>query len=387
MSDTTTTTTTADTARVERDLDETRSRLGAHVSQLEERLSPGQVLDDLMTYFRGSEGAVFGRTLVERMQDNPIPAAVTGIGLAWLMASNPPPGLRGERSRVRVYRAGEPVSVESLHHYGREDHEGMMARLREAEQRVTRTSGETESAFSSRMDEARGRALGLARHTQESAESFSSRIRDALASAQRAATDRAKNLADRATGAAADTAKGMKDRVGGAAGSMGGSARDALSGAADYAGRAVPQGAHAGSEWLSTLTDSPILLGAIGLAAGAVLGALIPQSEMEEEALGGIAGQARRTASDLASEGRERGQHVAQAVMDKAKESAREQGLSTDQSVGETVDSVLHGDLAGRAKNVAQDVLRTGKEAVSNEASQSVKGKEDAQSSSRQGSD
>ena len=39
---------TSDTGRIERDLDQTRSRLGSHLSELQGRLSPGQVLDDLM---------------------------------------------------------------------------------------------------------------------------------------------------------------------------------------------------------------------------------------------------------------------------------------------------------------------------------------------------
>lgn len=78
----------SDPAEIERSLDQTRSRLGSHLGELKNRLSPGQVLDDVMRYFRGSEGADFGRSLVANVRSNPLPAALTGVGLVWLMASS-----------------------------------------------------------------------------------------------------------------------------------------------------------------------------------------------------------------------------------------------------------------------------------------------------------
>ena len=110
---------TGNPARIERDLDETRSRLGTHLSELQDRLSPGQILDDLMGYFRSSEGAAFGQNLVANVRANPMPAAITGIGLAWLMASNP---------RAGAVPPGS-VSAAGLQHYGRENHAATMTRV------------------------------------------------------------------------------------------------------------------------------------------------------------------------------------------------------------------------------------------------------------------
>ncbi len=61
----------SDPTRIERDLDQTRSRLGSHLSELQDRISPGQVLGDMMGYFRGSEGAEFGRNAKAVIQDVP----------------------------------------------------------------------------------------------------------------------------------------------------------------------------------------------------------------------------------------------------------------------------------------------------------------------------
>ncbi len=118
---------------------------------------------------------------------------------------------------------------------------------------------------------------------------------------------------------------------------------------------------------IAALSDSPVLLGALSLAAGALLGALVPQSDQEEAALGGIAGQTRATARDLAQEVVDRGGRVAQTVLEAGRSSASEHGLTSGKSTGTLVDAALSGDLAGNAKQVAQDVLRAGDEAVRKE--------------------
>lgn len=343
---------TSNPGRIERDLDETRSRLGTHLNELQDRLSPGQILDDLMGYFRGSEGAAFGQNLLASVQANPMPAAITGIGLAWLMAPNP---------RSRSTSASTTPSAR-LHHYGREDYDATMTRIREAELGVTRHSDETEDAFSARLDAARGQAIGLARHAQETTASFGQRVRDALSTAQQAANDTMHNVRDQVSGAISAAAA--------TAGSLGSSAQ----GAAGYAGGALWHGGQAagqmGSNIIAALSESPVMLGALGLAAGALLGALVPQSDQEAAALGGIARQARDTATGLANQGLEGGKHVAQAVVDRARESAQGHGMAGDKTPGQLVDAALSGKLAGDTSEVVKDVLRTGEEAIRKEASQ-----------------
>ena len=61
-------------AQVERTLDE-----------LQERLSPGQLIDQAVTYLRGSGGADLMRNLGETVKRNPMPLALVGVGLAWMM--------------------------------------------------------------------------------------------------------------------------------------------------------------------------------------------------------------------------------------------------------------------------------------------------------------
>ena len=326
----------SETGRMERDLDRTRARLGSHLNELQDRLSPGQVLDDLMGYFRGSEGAEFGRSLLDSVRGNPLPAAITTVGLAWLMASNP----RGPQAKSSATR--HPI-------YGHDDHGATLARLTAARQGVTRVADEPEQAYTARLDLAHGEAIGLARHTEETPESFGARIRHAVSTVEEAVTGKAHDLRDQA-GSAAGAA-------GTAIGAFGSSAQGKLQDAMSQASSAFASGSRTagqtGGNLIAAITESPVILGALGMAAGALLGALLPASEQEETALGGVAGQVRTAVTNLANQAMESGGRVVQAVTDGARSSVDAQGLSGSRSPGELVDAALGGGLAGDARKVA----------------------------------
>ena len=341
---------------IERDLDQTRSRLNLHLGELQRRMTPGQVLDDLMSYFRGKEGADFGRSLAQSVRGNPLPAAITGIGLTWLMASGARPVVAEKATAGTASLRGSRDTAG----YSQGGYDAVAARVRTAEQEVTRGQGEAEHQYSSRLDVARGQALGLARHGQETTQSFGDRVRAALASAQQAITEGAHDLRDHATGAA------------GTVGSAVQGAGHSIGDAAARAGGAIAQGGQAagksGGNLLSAVTESPVLLGALGLAAGALLGALLPQLEQEEAALGKLAGQARDTARTLAQDAVDKGGHVAQAVLDKSGDSVEAHGLAGARGPGELLDAALSGDLAKDVRQVATDVVNSGDEALRKEA-------------------
>jgi len=358
---------------IERDLDQTRTRLHGHLGELQQRLTPGQVLDDLMRYFRGKEGADFGRSLIESVRGNPLPAAITGVGLTWLMASNPRPGSAPQAgpavsgsSTIRDFRGKSDPSQASYNQasynqssYNQGGYEAVAARVRTAEQEVTRGQDEAEYQYTSRLDTARGQALGLARHSQETTESFSGRVRDALASAQQALSESAHNLRDQASGAAG--------AVGGVVHGAGQSIGDAAQRAGDAMAYGTRATGKAGGNLISSVTESPVLLGALGLAAGALLGALLPQLEQEEATLGGIAAQVRDGAKGFAQDAVDKGGNIAQAVLDKSGDSAQAHGLTGTKGPGELVDAALSGNLARDIKEVAEDVIHSSDEAVRKE--------------------
>jgi hypothetical protein len=320
---------TPDQDRIEEDLARTRARMDGRLTELQERLSPGQILDDLMAYFRGNEGGDFARNLMSSVQNNPMPAALTGIGLAWLMASNPKP----QPPHASVGRSNtSPASWATNNEFDRH--------IRSVEEGVTREPDEPETAFSGRLDDARAKVLGLTRSAQDTAETFSNRVQGAVAGARQAAMESARNMGAKA----GDAANQMTDAIG-------------------ASGQAAQQMA---GNLLSTMTENPVLLGAIGLAVGAVLGALVPQSAQEQAALEDIGRQAREGATGLAQEAVDRGATVARQVVEAGRESVAGQGL-TDKSPGHFVDEAIKGNLAGSVSEIAKDVLKAGDSAIRRE--------------------
>ena len=71
-------------AEIERDIEATRASLVNTVGEIERRLTPGRILDNVL------DGALNGRDrhdFVELVRRHPIPVALVGAGLVWLLLS------------------------------------------------------------------------------------------------------------------------------------------------------------------------------------------------------------------------------------------------------------------------------------------------------------
>lgn len=79
-----------DPARLERDIDRTRASLSRTVDELENRLSPGELLDQALGLAR-QHGGDFATNLGRSVRNNPVPVVLTSIGLAWMMAASNEP--------------------------------------------------------------------------------------------------------------------------------------------------------------------------------------------------------------------------------------------------------------------------------------------------------
>jgi ElaB/YqjD/DUF883 family membrane-anchored ribosome-binding protein len=244
------------------------------------------------------------------------------------MASNPKP----QPPRQPLGSTTSPASWATNNEFNRH--------IRSAEEGVSRESNETESSFRARLDDARAKVLGLTRDAQDTAETFGKRVQDAIASAGQNAMETARNL-----------------------GANAGEAANQVTDAVGASGQAAQQMAE---NLLSTVSENPVLLGAIGLAVGAVLGALVPQSEQEQGALGDVGRQARESVSGLAQEAVDRGAAVARQVVDAGRESMARQGLA-DKSPGHFVDEAIKGNLVGSVGEIAQDALKAGESAIRKE--------------------
>lgn len=95
---------------IEAEIEHTRAEIAQTIDALEDRLAPESILDSLraeLAVFLHSPG---GRRIVEIVSNNPIPVALSAIGLGWLAyAAIREIAGRGSDRRVEVYPGMPPA--------------------------------------------------------------------------------------------------------------------------------------------------------------------------------------------------------------------------------------------------------------------------------------
>ena len=197
------------------------------------------------------------RNLGETVKRNPMPLALVGVGLAWMMLGD----RRDRYARSPYWDEDDDLA------YGADRDD---ADLHPEDDPYT--VGVSASAYGT------GAATTV---EHENREGWADR---AKATAE-GARDKAAELRERARGLAEDATAG--------AGRLGAAARERLSRARALAGRAGEGRALAGRYgrrarrgFLHTLDEHPLVLGAIGLAVGAAIGSALPPSEPEDRLMG-----------------------------------------------------------------------------------------------------
>ena len=230
------------------EIDRTRDEMDRTLSAIEHRLTPGQLVDQGLDYLRNSGATEFVQNLGGTAKQNPLPIALTAIGIGWLMAL-------GRQPAQQSY--GSSTSVSGLR-------EGM----------------------SSMRDKAGGAM-------QSASESLSSM-----------------------RGRAGESVSSMKDR----AVQVGDSARHQW------------ERARGGVDYL--VREQPLALGAIGLAVGAIIAAMAPRTQKEEQLMGEASRNVMDKAKETGSQQLEKAQQTVKQVAEKATSEVKAQ-IQGQQSQGQ----------------------------------------------------
>lgn len=269
----------SDADRLEETLQQDREHLRQTLGAIEEKMSPGRMLDEAMAYFNTGPKA-FASDLTTQIRDNPMPALLTGVGLAWLMMSD---RQRSSGSAEAVSPA-VPTSYDTSLEPGDYDAWSEHDRLQQAEWSCVRLEGETIEAHALRLDQARAAALGLDYDPQEDQAGFSSRVRGA---------------ADTVKQKGASVREKLKRAAGSAKHGAGSVAGAGAHGVKSAAGSTVHGVRAAASSGLRLHETNPIATAALGVALGALLGAALPLTQTEEKALGDVADKGLKMGADL----------------------------------------------------------------------------------------
>ena len=263
---------------------------------------------------RGSDGAAaahgrgsgdFVNSLQDAVRENPISAALIGMGVLWMFMGGSNTSLFGGGGRKSIFRgvgqgAEEAVSV------GRDT----AARIGSSVGHAADAAAETVSHVAGGVREA---SATIAEHGSRTA----GQAADAVASAYDATTNAASRAADTLSNAATSAAHAMQET---------------------------------GTKWGSTLQQNigelferqPLLLGAVGIAIGAGIAASIPATEAENKVMGGASDFVREAVSEKAAQVKE--------MADAAVHEAKAQGL-TPEAAGEALRTI--GDKMGAVAQAA----------------------------------
>src|SRR5215469_978689 len=90
------------TERLEHETEQTRSQIASTLDELRACMTPGQVFNRIAHRVGDAGGAAFVANLKRQTINNPVPVALIGAGLAWLM-------LGGRSEMMARTRAGDAV--------------------------------------------------------------------------------------------------------------------------------------------------------------------------------------------------------------------------------------------------------------------------------------
>jgi hypothetical protein len=325
-------------ADIEADVEKTRVRVAETIVALRESMSPGQVMDQVVDYARSSGGAEFTRNLGVQVRDNPLPVMLIGAGIGWLLLSS--------GNRAAPAAPSEPQRMLAAPSAGTSDGPGMMERaaqagthmrdgMHQAATGVSSAVGHVASGASNVAGQAAGAlsgAIGAVGQAASSVAGAVSSMAGSAASAAGGARDTARAYghdASHAAGQGISAAAGTMNQMGQQAGSIGDQLR---------------QG------WSRASTEQPMLMGALGLALGAVLGALLPRTQTEDRLIGETSDAVAAQLGAVAQEQYEQAKEVVSEHVADLRETVSGSGASVS-SLGDAV--------VDAAKNLGETVSQT----------------------------
>jgi len=294
-----------DPDQIKIEIEETRVELTATVDAIQEKLNPSVLMEQAKEHAQEAvrdvteqakdavrEATVgraehmmsnaterasgVGSTIMDTIRENPLPAALAGIGLGWLFM---------KRSHRNGYNP--PVAAYSGDHYW-----------------AGNANGGTRSASSGGIghvaSKVQDRAGDMVGQVQDRATDMAGQVQDRAADMAGQVQERATDMVDHVTDTAGHLAETTQQRARRLQGRVG-----------------------------DILEDSPLLAGALALSVGAAIGLAVPSTEQEHELFGEKRDNLMRQVRGTAREMGHKVQRVAEQAQDAAVKAADEQKLTT----------------------------------------------------------
>jgi hypothetical protein len=287
-------------AELEVDAQAARARVAETADSIKSRMSPGQLIDEFTGLFTGGDGATALNNLKGQIRDNPLPMALVGTGLAWLM-------MGGNKL------TGDPAGSER--DFGS----------------ASRRAPRPRSTFKPGSDW----------NDRDGADAASgSGVLDSVKSATTDAADAAIQAMDSAKATVSDASDDIRAKAG------------------EYTAAAGDLAQQARQSVQDVFQREPLVMAALGLAVGTAIGAMLPSTAIEDEQFGRYRDKLGNAAEDLMGKGVETAKEVAAGAFETVKEGADRHGLKSrgDSSVVDQVGKVLKSTAEKTERAVRQKI-------------------------------
>ncbi|HYE62840.1 MAG TPA: hypothetical protein VD997_12665 [Phycisphaerales bacterium] len=328
---------------IKRDIDRQLYEMDQTANQLQSKLSLHGLIDEVKDVFTTPGRRAPGR-IMEAARDNPVPAALIGLGVVWMVADRLSGKGRHEGYEVGRGRERDWLSPGAEYFPGR--------------------SGDVDSGGGYGRGEGGGHiGRGGGRGIGERVGEMGSNIKDRAGGMM-------ENMKDKAGGAF----ESVKDRISGVGhsiGNLGHSAKDKVSHVGErvshmstaarekmhhYGETVSRQAVVAKDKTVDMYEETPLAFGAAALAVGVVGGLLVPSSRKEDELLGPISDKVKDRAKDLGQQAYEQGKQVATELGTKLKDE-----VGGEQPIGEKIRDVAHRVVDTTKQHVRESVQQLSK--------------------------
>ena len=296
-----------DTGQLREQIEQTRADMGETIDAIQDRLSPSRIKEQVKDSVRDAtigraENMVnnvtdtarqTGYTFFDTIRGNPIPAALVGIGLGWLLVKG-----ASDHDGSPHYRSGE--TYRGYGGYTRGTYTG-------------RPGYRVEEEYA---PPARDRVADGASRVSDRVSEGANRAGDRISEGASRAGDQVRQVA----GQASDKAQQLGDQ----AQQLGSPMQDQAQQMGTQIQYTAQRARYGIQDWVN---DNPLGAGAIAMAAGVAIGLAVPSMPIEHQMMGEARDTMVDKAQEKAQETFQKAQHVAQKAQDAASQEAQKQGI------------------------------------------------------------
>jgi ElaB/YqjD/DUF883 family membrane-anchored ribosome-binding protein len=266
-------------------------------------------------------------TLMESIKENPVPAAIAGLGLGWLYMS--------------ARRQSGATFTGAVHPVGGRQAYGGAPQGYSAGQYYPPSDGTNQ-----------GGTLG---QIQDRAGQVVDRVQDKVGQVAGQAKDAASHVADRVGSAASQVSDTLSDVAGQVQERAGDMVEQVQSGARQLGDQAQDTTQWAVGEFNWALDRSPLAVAAVAAALGVAVGMIVPETRKERQMMGPARDELIDRAQDAVQDLGQKAQSIATEVVNTVTEEAKNQGIVDHvQGAGQ--------GLVEKVQNVASEAVDAAKE-------------------------